>query len=589
LFRPAEQPPGALEVVKKKGIFVSFDKTSSRFESVDAPSSASEIQLTSHQEQALSKIRESFDNHDVTLLHGITSSGKTEIYIKLIEEMLLKDKQVLYLLPEIALTSHIINRLRKYFGSKVGIYHSKYNENERVEVWNNVLNHAGDGPEALRKTPVILGARSALFLPFADLGLIIVDEEHDTSFKQMDPAPRYNARDTAIFLGHLHKAKIILGSATPSLETMTNALNHKYGLAKLNERYGGMEVPEVIIADLKKENRYKTSRSHFSGILLSEINTALENKEQVILFQNRRGFSTRIECETCQWIPQCIHCDISLTYHKYDKSLKCHYCGYSSSIPDECPECKSTRILTRGFGTEKVEEELQLICPEARIRRMDLDTTRTKYGHLNILEDFGDGQIDILVGTQMVTKGLDFEKVSVVGILNADNMINFPDFRAVERSFQLMEQVSGRAGRKYRRGKVIVQTYNTKHPVIQWILNHDYQAMIDHEQIQRQKFRYPPFYRLVIIRVKHRDNREARNAALSLTTELKKVLGKRVLGPEYPLVSRIRNLYIQQILIKLEKSSSLVINKGHINETIDKFKTQQKNKKTRIIIDVDPM
>ena len=379
------------------------------------------------------------------LLHGITSSGKTEMYIKLINETIHAGKQVLYLLPEIALTSQIINRLRKYFGEKIGVYHSRYNESERAEVWYNVLGR--DQAAGATDFDIILGARSALFLPFKNLGLVIVDEEHDTSFKQYDPAPRYNARDTAIYLAGLHGSPVILGSATPSMETYFNAQSGKYGLVELTERYGGLELPEIIVSDIRAESRNGTMRSHFSSLLLKNMEEALEQKEQVILFQNRRGFSPHLECEDCHWIPMCKNCDISLTYHKKENKIRCHYCGYSENVPAQCPECGGTRILMKGFGTEKVEEELALYFPDTNIRRMDLDSTRSRFSHHRIISDFESGKIDVLVGTQMVTKGLDFDRVSVVGILNADNMIYFPDFRSYERSFQLMAQVSGRAGR----------------------------------------------------------------------------------------------------------------------------------------------
>lgn len=577
----------SLQALEKKGILEVFDRTVSRFEEVTAPSDPSEIILTPHQEEAFQSIKAGFDDKSVVLLHGITSSGKTEIYIRLIDEQLKKQKQVLYLLPEIALTSQIINRLRKYFGDLVGVYHSKYNESERAETWKNVLGHNGDG--AVRDTPLVLGARSALFLPFSDLGLIIVDEEHDTSYKQADPAPRYNARDSAVFLGSLHSAPVLLGSATPSLETVSNVKNQKYGHAVLTERYGNMETPEIIVADLRKEMQRRTIRSHFSEPLIDAIGSALKNKEQVILFQNRRGFSTRLECDSCHWIPYCVHCDISLTYHKYFNQLRCHYCGYSTGLPDKCSECGSTRLTTKGFGTEKVEEELGLIFPDARIRRMDLDSTRSKYSHQAIISDFELQKIDVLVGTQMVTKGLDFDHVSMVGILNADNMINFPDFRAQERSFQLMEQVSGRAGRKFKRGKVIIQSYNAAHHVIQWVKDHDFESMVNNELNQRSKYKYPPYYRLVNIRLKHKDAKEVRRAASDLAHDLRLKLGKRVLGPEFPLVSRIKGLYIQHILVKLERTLGLGSTKQEIAGIIDGFQSVQKNKKIRVIVDVDPL
>lgn len=586
LLKSVEAGYATLKSLEKKGIFITYEKEVSRFKEIKAPASASDIELSGHQEEALMNIKAGLEEKKVVLLHGITSSGKTEIYIKLIEEQLQKNRQVLYLLPEIALTSQIINRLRKYFGDKVGVYHSRYNEGERAETWNNVLGH---GKESTKQTPLILGARSALFLPFSDLGLVIVDEEHDTSYKQMDPSPRYNARDSAVFLGSLHNAPVLLGSATPSLESHANARSGKYGMARLTERYRGLETPEIVVANLRVESSRKTMKSHFSQLLVNSIREALENKEQVILFQNRRGFSTRLECDDCQWIPYCIHCDISLTYHKYFKEMKCHYCGYSTKLPEKCPQCGSTRILTKGFGTEKVEEDLRLLFPDASIRRMDLDSTKSRYSHQNIISDFESGKIDILVGTQMVTKGLDFDNVSLVGILNADNMINFPDFRAQERSFQLMEQVSGRAGRKFKRGKVIIQSYKPSHQVIQWVQGHDFESMFKTEMNQRSRFKYPPYYRLINIKLQHRDAKEVRRAASGLAYDLRLELGKKVLGPENPLVARVRGYYLQHILLKLERRENINKTKTRIRQIVDKFSSVDKNRKIRVILDVDPL
>lgn len=587
LLKSVDAGYASLQSLEKKGILETHEKTVSRFEEVSAPASASDIELSEHQREAFEDIKKGFEEKDVVLLHGITSSGKTEIYIKLIEEQLRQNKQVLYLLPEIALTSQIINRLRKYFGDLVGVYHSRYNEGERAETWNNVLNFGNS--DAVKNTPLILGARSAIFLPFKDPGLIIVDEEHDTSYKQTEPSPRYLARDSGVFLGSMFNVPVLLGSATPSLETYSNVKNGKYGYAKLTERYRGMETPEIIVADLRKERQQKTMRSHFSAVLVGAMKDALEKKEQVILFQNRRGFSTRLECEDCRWIPYCIHCDISLTYHKYFKEMKCHYCGYSTGLPDKCPDCGSTRLSTRGFGTEKVEEELALIFPEARIRRMDLDSTKSRYAHQSIITDFEDHKIDVLVGTQMVTKGLDFDRVSLVGILNADNMINFPDFRAQERSFQLMEQVSGRAGRKFKRGKVIIQSYKPEHQVIEWVKNHDFEMMARIEMHQRSDFKYPPYYRLIMLRLKHKDSKEVRRAASDLAYDLRQKLGRRVLGPEFPLVTRVRGLYIQHILVKLDKKTGISSTKVEINNIIKNFVAVNTNRRVRVIVDVDPV
>ena len=546
-----------LKSLEKKGVFNVYEKITSRLASYQAQAPVSGIGFSEPQLKALDEIQESFDKQDVVLLHGVTSSGKTEIYIKLIQDAIEKGKQVLYLLPEIALTTQIINRLRKYFGDAVGVYHSRYNEHERVEIWNRV--NEANFLDTQAKYSVILGARSAMFLPFNKLGLVIVDEEHDTSYKQADPAPRYQARDSAIILARLHGANVILGSATPCLETYYNSTNGKYRMVEISERYGGMEMPEIIPVDLKEAARLKKMKSHFSDVLLSHISDALENKEQVILFQNRRGFSLRLECTTCNWVPSCKHCDVTLTYHKSKNQLRCHYCGYSIGIPEKCPQCEGTGLLMKGFGTEKVEEELAVLFPSARIARMDLDTTYAKDAHQRLINEFEDGNIDILVGTQMVTKGLDFDRVSVVGILNADNMLTFPDFRAYERSYQMMAQVAGRAGRKNRQGKVIIQTSTVNHPVIQFVMANDYISFYNYVLHERHKFRYPPYYRLIEITLKHKDSSLLNEAASELAKVLRNKFGRRILGPEYPSVSRIKNEYLKKILFKLEKDQKAIM------------------------------
>ncbi|MBC8485783.1 MAG: primosomal protein N' [Bacteroidetes bacterium] len=585
LVKQIKNATSAINSLAKKGIFETYRKTTSRLEYFDASAKPESIILNEYQQQALTEIKSAFEKKSVVLFHGITSSGKTEIYIKLIEEVLKQDKQVLYLLPEIALTTQIINRLRKYFGNKVGVYHSKYNENERVEIWNNVIN------SKLKKSTykIILGPRSALFLPYNNLGLVIIDEEHDYSYKQFDPAPRYNARDSAIYLACMHGAKVLLGSATPSIESYYNAKSGKYTLVELNKRFGDIRLPEIFVADLKKETRQKTMKSHFSSLLLNYVTEVLKNKEQVILFQNRRGFSLRLECDTCNWMPECKNCDVTLIYHKHFNQLRCHYCGYSRRVPERCDSCGSTHLHMRGFGTEKVEDELSILYPEARIRRMDLDTTRSKHAYQNIINDFEERRIDILVGTQMVTKGLDFDNVNVVGILNADNMISFPDFRSYERSFQLMAQVSGRAGRKNKRGKVVIQSYNPNHSVIRDVIQHDYLSMYQSQILERRNFKYPPFNRLIRISMKHKDARILNETAREFATMLRDKLGKRILGPEYPLVSRIKNLYIKNILVKLEKSENLNEHKKEILKTIDIFKSESGYKAVRIYLDVDPI
>jgi primosomal protein N' (replication factor Y) len=591
----------ALKSLVKKGTFEMYEREVGRLVSFENENKISN--LNEEQQKVLESINNQYssENKDVVLLHGVTSSGKTEIYVKLIEQAIAEGKQVLYLLPEIALTTQIINRLRKYFGEAVGVYHSKFNENERVEVWNNVLGSKfkvqGSKEEENNTTlnfklsnfKLIIGARSALFLPFSNLGLVIVDEEHDTSFKQYDPAPRYNARDAAIYLAHIHKAKTLLGSATPSLESYFNAQEGKYGFAEMTKRFGGIQMPEILIADVKEATRKKMMKSHFSPLLLDTVTLALEKKEQVILFQNRRGFAPQLECNMCAWVPQCANCDVSLTYHKVSNQLRCHYCGYSIKPPTKCAACGDTDLKMKGFGTEKIEEELSIFYPKARIARMDLDTTRSKFAHQHIIQDFEEGNIDILVGTQMVTKGLDFDNVSMVGILNADSMLNFPDFRSFERSYQLMAQVSGRAGRKNKRGMVIIQTQNPEHSIIQEVIANDFLSMYTNQLLDRKNFNYPPYYRLIEVTVIHKDVDMVNASAKFLADALKKHFAKRVLGPEFPLVSRIRNLYHKNILLKIERDASVGQVKKILSELLVKFKSTSDYKSVRVNIDVDPM
>jgi primosomal protein N' (replication factor Y) len=586
LLEKAEATTTQLQSLVKKGVFKTYENALSRLKDFDSSSGADEIILNDEQAEALVSIKEQFEMRDVVLLHGITSSGKTEIYIKLIKETLEKGKQVLFLLPEIALTAQIINRLRKYFGKKVGVYHSKYNHDERVEVWNRIVKDDTD-EAVLNSYDIILGARSSVFLPFSKLGLVIVDEEHDTSFKQNDPSPRYNGRDAAIFLAHLHGAKTILGSATPAVESYFNVLSAKYGLAELNNRYGNIEYPEINLVNLKEQVYQKRMKSFFSDVLFQHIDEALKKEEQVILFQNRRGFSTRVECNDCNWVPSCKFCDVTLVYHKHINLLKCHYCGYSTKVPEQCPACKSTQLHTKGVGTERIEEETSLLFPENKVARMDLDTTRKKSSYLEILNDFEDRKTQILIGTQMVTKGLDFDNVSLVGILNADNMLSYPDFRSHERSFQLMSQVSGRAGRRNKRGKVIIQTYNPGHPIIQLVLQNNYAAMCTQQLDQRQRFNYPPYCKLVQITLKHQDTTTLNEAASALAHDLKLIFPKKVFGPEYPVVSRIKNLYLKNILLKLDRNNSLAKNKNLISHELSVF--QKKYSSVRVNIDVDPM
>lgn len=583
LFARIADADAKFKALAKKGVFEEYDKEISRLNYRQATHLAESIELTPEQLRAMQEITDSFATKNVTLLHGITSSGKTEIYIKLIRQTLDEGKQVLYLLPEIALTNQIINRLQKYFGYEVGVYHSKYNENERVEIWQHV---AGTGKQSFN---VLLGARSALFLPFKNIGLIIIDEEHDASYKQYDPAPRYNARDTAIFLASMHGAKVLLGSATPAIESFYNARQGKYGLSTLSERFGGLLLPQVKLVNLKDEHRMKTMQSVFSSVLIREIEAALASNEQVILFQNRRGFSLHIDCDNCNWIPHCVQCDVSLVYHKNQNLLRCHYCGYTTRIPEKCPDCGHTHLVMKGFGTEKIEEELSLIFPKAKIARMDLDTTRSRFAHQKLIAAFEERKIDILVGTQMVTKGLDFDHVSLVGILNADSLLSFPDFRAFERGFQLMAQVAGRAGRKNRQGTVLIQAFNPSHPILGMVLEHNYGAMYHSQLTERERFNYPPFCRIVQLSVRHVDANLINRAADELAKSLRALFGKRVLGPEYPMVSRIRNQYLKNILIKFEKGIPLPKAKQEIRNAIVKLNAHPEFKPVRVVIDVDPM
>ncbi len=583
LLKAADACNTQMKELVKKGIFALRQRTVSRLEVRQSTEDPAKIEFSEPQKEALEKIRDDFMERDVSLLHGVTSSGKTEIYIHLIDEALKKGKQVLYLLPEIALTTQIIYRLQKYFGGKVGVYHSRYNERERVEIWNKVN---ADDPE--KQYRIILGARSAIFLPFSNLGLVIVDEEHDQSYKQFDPAPRYQARDSAIFLAGLHEARVLLGTATPSFESYFNAKSGKYSLVELKQRYRNLNMPEIIIADFRKELWKKGSQTHFTQLLLDHIEEALRKKEQVILFQNRRGFSPRLECEICGWIPMCIHCDISLTYHKKANHLRCHYCGYHTQVPSVCSECGSSRVLMHGLGTEKIEEELSIIFPEANIMRMDLDTTRRKHSHQKIINAFEKREIDVLVGTQMVTKGLDFDHVSVVGIMNADNMINFPDFRSYERSFQLMAQVAGRSGRKERQGKVIIQTFNPKHEVVTDVVDNDYIKLYKWQMAERNRFQYPPYYRLIQVRLLYKDYKLLNEAAKVMAAQLHSTFPGKVLGPEYPLVSRVKNQYIKQLLIKTSRKESVVAVKNELQRQLDDFASLKEFKKVRIRVDVDP-
>ncbi len=586
LLKLSEASSTQLKALEKKGVFKIIEKEVSRLQDFAATQKVSDIAFSTHQQDALQQIKSHFESQKTVLLHGVTGSGKTEIYIQLIKETIDKGKQVLYLLPEIALTSQIIERLRKYFGNLVGIYHSKYNPLERVEIWKEVLNFDKDKSS---KFQIILGARSAVFLPFSQLGLVIIDEEHDSSFKQYDPAPRYNGRDAAIYLAAKHQAHCLLGTATPSLESYYNAKKGKYQLVMLTERYGNLQLPDIKLADLKIEKKTQQMHAMFSSVLYDEMSNALEAGKQIILFQNRRGFSLRIECDVCQWIPECIHCDVSMVYHKKINLLKCHYCGYVQEIPPHCPKCGSSNIFLQGFGTEKVENELQLLFPDKKIKRMDLDTTRGKGSHQRIIQEFENQKIDILVGTQMVTKGLDFDNVSLVGILNADSILTYPDFRSHEKAYQVMSQVSGRAGRKEKQGLVIIQTHQPNHQIIKHVVSQSYQQMFEEEMIHREKFHYPPFYRMIKVELKHRDMNMVSKAASELTKQLRVRFKKWVLGPDYPIVPRIRNQYIKHLFIKFLPTVNLRKEKKDCYHIIEKFKTTSTFKSVRINIDVDMM
>jgi len=536
--------------------------------------------LNEYQKTALSEIKTSFETHSVALLHGVTSSGKTEVYVKLIEDVINEGKQVLYLLPEIALTAQLITRLQNYFGEQVAVFHSKYSSHERVEVWNNVLYNSA-------KAQIILGARSSIFLPFNDLGLIIVDEEHEQSFKQFDPAPRYHARDTAIVLANIHQAKTVLGSATPSLESYFNAKQNKYGFVELMHRYNDVLMPDVELIDVKDKLKRKRMKGHFSDRLIEEMTETLSEGHQIILFQNRRGFSPIVECKTCGHSPQCPNCDVSLTYHQYRNQLRCHYCGYNVAMHKTCEACGSPEIDSKGFGTEQIEEEVKILFPDYKVARMDLDTTRGKYGYEKIITALEQQEIDVLVGTQMLTKGLDFRNVKLVGIMNADNMLNFPDFRAHERSFQLMLQVSGRAGRTKERGKVLIQTYNPHHNILQQVSTNNYVDMFNEQMNDRYNFKYPPVFKQIKIILKHKDYNRVETASIWYAKSLRQVFGDFVLGPEAPPIARIRNQFHKNILVKIPKKQSLAKTKEAIIRINNSFLSVKDFRSVKVILNVD--
>ena len=565
----------------KRGLLETYEREVGRLNHGGEPHLEKVKPLSDVQQDAFNKIQFSFLGKNVTLLHGVTSSGKTEIYIHLIRQALEKKQQVLYLLPEIALTVQIMQRLQHVFGNRLGIYHSKYSDAERVEIWQKQLS-----PQPY---DVILGARSAVFLPFQHLGLVIIDEEHETSYKQQDPMPRYHARSAAIVLAQMFGAKTLLGTATPSMETYYNAKTGKYGLVELFQRYKGIELPEIQVVDVKDLQHRKMMNGPFSPILLNKVREALEHGEQAILFQNRRGYAPVIECKQCGWVPHCQHCDVSLTLHRNLNQLTCHYCGYTYQVPTECPACGCKELRTKGYGTEKIEAEVQDIFPEARIARMDLDTTRSRSAYERIISDFASGRTNLLIGTQMISKGLDFDKVSVVGILNADSMLNYPDFRAYEHAFMMMAQVSGRAGRKGKRGLVILQTKSPDLPIIQQVVRHDYAAHYQSLIVERQQFHYPPYYRLVYVYLKHKQDWVVDTAAVEMASRLRQWFGARLLGPDKPAVAKVKSLSIRKLVLKLE----LGINMGDVRKYLALAQQQMLQDKRyvslQIYYDVDPL
>ncbi len=579
LQKKSEASAATLKALIDKGILEEYYVQQDRVEF--SGEASSEIKtLNEAQIKAYGEIKSSFETNDVVLLHGVTSSGKTEIYVRLIEEVIATGKQVLYMLPEIALTTQLITRLQKYFGERISVYHSKFSVNERVEVWKNVLSEKP-------KSQIIIGARSSLLLPFKNLGLIIVDEEHEPSFKQYSPAPRYNARDSAIVLANLHKAKLLMGSATPSLESYHNAKTGKFGLVTLKKRFGNVLMPDIELVDIKEKTRKKHMTGHFSDRLLEEMRDVLKNGEQVILFQNRRGFSPVVECTTCGISPQCPNCDVSLTFHQYKNQLRCHYCGYHMAMMKSCIACGSETLDTKGFGTEQIETELKTLFPNSKVARMDQDTTKGKHAYSKLIEALENEEIDILVGTQMLAKGLDFRNISLVGVMNADNLLNFPDFRAHERSFQLLQQVSGRAGRTQKRGKVLIQTYNPYHQILKQVSVNDYEAMYKEQLEERYNYKYPPFYRTIKIVFKDKNLTRVQKASVWFGQALELQFKENILGPEPPPVGRIKNKYIMNILVKIPKNQSLEKTKKYIDNVQRSFNSIKEFSSVRVNIDVD--
>ncbi len=581
LLAKADASPAVLQGLIKKDIFRLYDKEIGRIDNSKFANVVDRYPLTDAQNKAYDEIISNFQQKDVVLLHGVTSCGKTEIYIKLIDEAIASGKQALFLLPEIALTTQLTTRLRRVFGEQLGIYHSKFSDNERVEVWQNMLS-----PE--KEYKVILGVRSSIFLPFRNLGVVIVDEEHENTYKQYDPAPRYHARNAAIVLAKIHNAKVLLGSATPSIESYYLATqSKKYGFVELLTRYADIQLPEINVVDVKTERLQKKMTGLFSQKLIDEMSRALSNHEQVILFQNRRGYSPYMECRSCAYVPRCIYCDVSLTLHSKDNSLVCHYCGYTIPVPQFCPSCGNPTLSNRGFGTEKAEEEISKIFPAAKVARLDLDVAKSRKNYESIISDFERGKTDILVGTQMISKGLDFEKVRVVGILSADSMLHYPDFRAHERAFQLISQVGGRAGRHGKRGLVVLQTSDVKHPVVDQVCKNSYRSMYLSQLNERTAFRYPPFYRLINLMVKGKDVDKTEAAAYELAAVLRSHFGQFVYGPDLPVVTRIQALHIRKIMVKLDVNTNVSPSKMIMKQCVDNILLHHKS--VFVQIDVDPM
>ena len=585
IYEKAKVDIAVLRAVEKKGIFELYEREVSRVGGYEDDISEA-TEMSDQQTKAIYEIGQSFfrgtpteKDKNVVLLHGATGSGKTRVYVELIQQALAKGEQVLYLLPEIALTTQITSRLQIIFGDNIAVYHSRLNGQERVELWQQTL--AGK--------PVILGVRSSLFLPFKNLKYIIVDEEHDASFKQQDPNPRYNARDASIYLASLYGAKVLLGTATPSVESYYNAQTGKYGLVEMPKRFGGLQMPEIVIVDNREELKRRTLHGNFTSRLIEELKGALERGEQAILFQNRRGYAPTMACPTCGWTSECKNCDVNLTYHKFSNSLTCHYCGYTIRLPKECPACGHKSLNIKGFGTERIEDELKIHLPEAKIGRMDLDTSRSKTAHSKIINDFEEKRIEILVGTQMVTKGLDFENVGLVGVLSADNLLKFPDFRATERAFQLMMQVAGRAGRKHKRGKVIIQAFDIKHPILRDIVENEYATFFKRELQERQNFQYPPYFRLIGVSLRHKKHEVLHTAAKVFTKYLKEKLGTRVNGPAIPIVERVNTYFILNYLIKVEKDADKIrFTKETIAQAAFEMQNTEGYSNVRVAVDVDP-